>query len=261
MHSTARAWAVRLLLVVGVLATAHGEVSAAAYTINVTGTFNLSTFAPPASNSLAGLLGTSFSGSFTSDSDPGSFAADSATRPGEIGWYLVGSPYGLTVAGATGYPSPDITTSISDDFFISAVDAMGLLSDGHYDVFDLEGYAPDLTNAGAGCEPLDGLACALATGRAYRFVLVGNTGMLTDPTAPGPSTIDLSAVRLALLIAEDYDAGNLIGDAYAVGRLAPGSTIANIDITPVPEPGTGALLLAGLGVLGLGVQRLRRAAG
>jgi hypothetical protein len=259
MNKTVRTLAARLLFAIGLISLVHGQGLAQPYTINVSGTFNLSFIAPPAPNSLAGLLGTSFSGSFTTDSDPGSVAADVATRPGEIGWYLAGPGYSLTVDGGVGYPSSGISPATSDDFFISATDAMGLLSDGFYDVFDVEGYAPDFTFSGANCGPLDGLDCGVANGVAYRVTLVGNTDMLSDPARPGPSTIDLSAVLLALVVAEDYTLGNRIGDAYAVGKLSPGSTLTEIDITPIPEPETWALMLAGLGVLCVSARRGRRA--
>lgn len=225
---------------------------AAPYTINVSGTFNGSFIPDPAQNTLVDLLGTTFNGSFTTDSDPDSVATAKAVLPGEVGWYL--PDYSLTVAGGIGYPTFGISPATGDNLFYSAAETMGLLADGYYDYFSVSGHAPGIT-FGAYGTPLTSASDALATGIMYDVTLIGSPGMLSDPAHPGPSTINLPDVQFVLLDVIELVEGNEIGSAYIFGRPSLGSTLTNLNVTPVPEAETYAMLLAGLGLIGMKTRR------
>lgn len=225
---------------------------AAPYTLNISGTFNGSFIPDPVQNSLADLLGTTFNGSFTTDSDPDSVDTAKAVLPGEIGWYL--PDYTLTVAGGIGYPTFGISPATGDNLFYSAAETMGLLADGYYDYFSVSGHAPGIT-FGAYGTPLTSASDALATGIMYDVTLIGSPDMLSDPAHPGPSTIDLSELQFVLLDVVELVEGNEIGSAYIFGRLSSGGTLANLTITPVPEAETYAMMLAGLGLVGFAARR------
>jgi hypothetical protein len=246
-------WSLSWLPVAAALVVLPIQVAAEQYTVNVQGVFN--TQLMPSPNSLGFLLGTTFSGAFTSDSHPGPVATSTITVGSETGWFLPGPNYRLTLSGGQGSGLFAVTV---DDAFLSGSESRGFLPEGTYDIFELEGYAPGWHFGNLPClEPFQGPGCSGGSGLVYKLTLLGYTDMLSDPTHPGPSTIDTSRVIRALLVGEEYVSGALVGEIFSFGVLSAGDTLDNLNISPVPEVDAVWMFLAGIGVLLLQVVRRR----
>jgi len=240
---------------------------AAVQTITVSGVFSGSDIADPAQNSLAGLLGKAFTASFTLDDNPASLSGlevvtQTATDPGTgavtaTAWNFLTHSITISVPGAPGgfgYTSPSTIAEVDSPGVVIATPTTyrgTVLAPGSYDSFSVNGHAPN----SVGCPGVIIGECPTGTGINTELDIAGQ-GMLANATSIPPLDGTLTHAAFGSLSVEQTVNGQVIGEVYLAGNVS--GTFLSPTITPVPEPDTWELLLAGVGAAVLAAVRRRR---
>ena len=222
---------------------------------------------PPAGNTLAGWVGQplGWTLSYAFPAADQQFKEEQESGGTVRDWFLPQAG-GLAAPRAEGLSLTllaGLTVSTVNDLSIGGT-GVPQIPDGVYDALSFSGFSAGSTFVrGPGCSPGSAFCDDVReTGFEYVIEILGSSTMLGAPTSPAisPGVVNLSQIRQVALYVQQFEDGQLVGSAGASGgldtfdvRFSPEGWLL---ITPVPEPGEWALMLAGLGLLGgLAVRR------
>ena len=172
----------------------------------------------------------------------------------------------INVGGAAPYGWVDLTdTGDSIQVHVYLRDAPGVNASDIGFVNTGEGHTTFAFTVGGGAYSLTGLTSGFERSTApFRNSPYGDFGDGVDLIASGGGNayygaLDFSINRTGISI-EDFIAngGGFVFSADVFGNGFTGSIASNTPVTPVPEPGTYALMLAGLGVVGYIARRRKQ---
>lgn len=154
-----------------------------------------------------------------------------------------GGPYGMSASanGAGGsFTTSQVEVRVTDNVFLSAGTGAGFIqTDGYYDVVEFMGHqgTGDYCPLAQGCtQPYE---YAPLNGEEVGLNLVGNSSWFSGgalPTIPN----NVSALFWATTTASGVETGNILG------------SVDSSTVSAVPEPSMAWLMLAGVGVIGVG---------
>lgn len=251
------------LVLAALIVVAHSA-AAAPYTINVSGAFHLNSGEmdnPSDPNSLAFLDGLSFTGSFTLDNAPSSMNTDQYTKDvnnddNEVTyWFHGNSIYNVTldIPNAIGmsWVSQGSGAGVENQFAYDG--SQGFVPAGIYDNIGMFGWNPGMTCTNCNNISLDwSEGIPLISGYTFGLSLFGYDNMLLGQDNLGIDE-NLSNVLIGEMYLEHYENGVTIGAVSTFGAVS--GSLSALSVTPIPEPETYALLLAGLGLVGFAARR------
>lgn len=236
--------------------------------INVHGIFLSSDIADPGQNSLSALIGKSFSFSFLVDSNPALVCNQPAcnvanvhmdTAPNAGGWVENGLSSNISVSGVGSYNSNETVWSTrinqvlaNDVTFAGTTYLAGtLLSE-----FGVNAWMPGMIALPGATSTLNDNG--IVSGLNAELGFFGLNSMLGG-VAPYPSALPQQGIVGAFASITEYANGVQVGHVQLEGTVS--GSFADVQITPVPEPETDAMLLVGLGLLaGTTRRRFHRSA-
>jgi|GEM_PF-5924384 len=196
-------------------------------------------------NQLAGLLGASYSSTFTVGTNLASTSYMNIGPDGNAAW-LFKSNYtnGLSVPGAAYANRPGVVVGITNDFY---TDGSSGLPAGTYDIVEITGHLYDSGSGHIfGPQPV-----VPGFNVEQNLDLIGRSDMLSDQTTFPLGNLDLSKVVYGQYFLTLYYNGVAVGNiaqdpplSYVNGVLSgPGMSIA---VTTVPEPSMFVFLMLGV---------------
>ena len=234
---------------------------AAPYTINVSGTFqadNSELTNPSGPNTLTYLDGLAFTGSFTLEDDPFNTLLPSQyvreINPDNESWFFhtPSSTYHVTlnVPGVFGFTSLGTVVGVQNDWLYDG--SQGYVPAGTYDSIWMGGWNPSMTCIN--CSGIEwGGVTPIVTGFDFSLSLDGYSNMLQGPNNLGVAP-NLANVLFGQMDLTHYVNGEQVGFVRTEWGPVAGS-LSSLTITPVPEPETYALMLVGIGLVGLAERR------
>ena len=245
-------------LAAGLLAFATSSVSAGSITFNINGVFDTVGTVPD--NTLAGLINTNYSASFTIGTDV------SSTRQTEVNptegaraWLFNSSngPYSssLTIAIGSATNAEVVIAGILNDFYYDG--SGGYAPAGIYDSFWINSWLYDPMGNGHIFDGQIGISGFNFNQAVFFFA---SSDLLADGNTFPFGNLDLSKILYGQYQLDTYEDGVLVGSITQdpplslVNGVLTGPNMT-VSVAVVPEPATYAMLLTGLGLMGAIARR------